>query len=161
MDTEQALREFFPQAEELYRELSSQEEHRENLAEGDIVTRVDREMTDLVIDHFSQYSNSVAFQSEELNKTGRDEQVEDPEYTVIFDEIDGTGNLRDGVGPFGTIVGIAKGSDPAFNDVIASGYLDLKNGTRYEAYRDRGAFRTSGEETMEIETSQRKELEGD
>lgn len=77
-----------------------------------------------------------------LSEEGDREFSESDEYTVIVDEFDGTDNMIVGEGelPFGPVIAIAKGSDPAFKDVVASGYMELTSGNYYEAYRGEEAL---------------------
>lgn len=118
MDLEQVLPELFRELESTYSEMVSDKANRENIAEGDIVTRIDKKMTDVVTDFFPSLEPEFAVQSEELSKSGEEVSAENPDYTVIFDEIDGTHNMRDQVGSFGPIVAVAEGKDPVFRDVV-------------------------------------------
>jgi len=153
------LTELFSEAEELYSDLSAEGAEKVNLADRDVVTEVDREMTDLMQNHFEEREASYRLKSEELNKSSETSDVEKPDFTVIFDEIDGTTNMKDGTGPFGPIVGIAKNEDPIFEDIIAAGFLNLQNGTLYEAYKSEGAFKTdSSGTTNSIDTSRRDSI---
>lgn len=153
------LGDLFEEVRELYDELSAEGADRINLAEKDVVTEVDREMTELVQNYFEDLDASYRLESEELNKSSEKSDVEKPDFTVVLDEVDGTTNMKDGTGPFGTIIGIAKTQDPKFEDMVAAGFLNLQNGALYEAYKSEGSFKTdSSETTKSIDTSRRDNI---
>jgi fructose-1,6-bisphosphatase/inositol monophosphatase family enzyme len=127
-----------------YEEMSESGEIRKDISRSsEVVTELDRRMTDLIIREFEERDETFLFVSEEMKKNSSRKEESDPDYTVIFDEIDGTANMKNDRGPFGPIVGIAKGSDPEFNDVKASMFYDLRNNDFYEAYKDEGVFLNS------------------
>lgn len=139
------LEELFKEIKELYNDLSSQDSHRENLAEGrDVVTEIDTAVTELVSSYFNQLDENYKLESEELNKSENNGRQKECKYTVILDEIDGTMNMRNDISPFGPIVGIAEGEDPAFQDIVAAGFLNIKEDTFYEAYLGSGAYNRNG-----------------
>ncbi|MFB6242144.1 MAG: inositol monophosphatase [Candidatus Nanosalina sp.] len=162
---------FQPLLEELFRDML--EEFREIRGEGldskdvsdgkDIVTEVDHRMTDIVTSFFSERDEEYLLASEEMNKDGRSEASGDADYTVIFDEIDGTANMKDYAGPYGPIVGIAEGSEPSFDDVVAAGFLELTRGVFYHAYLGEGSYRRNGidGEDEKIRVSSAEDLEID
>lgn len=138
---------------------------RKDIAEDeDVVTEVDKKMTKIVNNFFSNQEENYHLVSEEMNKDGRSEGSEqETEYTVIFDEIDGTANMRDYAGPFGPIIAIAKGKNPEFNDVVAAGFFEITRQVYYHAYRNEGAYRNKGLEGEEksINSGKQEKLEVD
>jgi fructose-1,6-bisphosphatase/inositol monophosphatase family enzyme len=140
----QFFRDLAEECREEYERLSEKGKESEDIGEGvETVTEVDERMTDVIIEAFQERSEDFGFQSEELKKESSEEEESDPDYTVIFDEIDGTANMKNDRGPFGPIVGIAEGSEPEFKDIEASMFYDLRNNDFYEAYKDEGAFLNS------------------
>lgn len=139
----QFLRDLSDECKSEFEEISENNGHRKDISKtAETITEVDERMTDVIIEAFKKRDEKFNFVSEELKK---DEGLEagEADYTVIFDEIDGTGNMKNNRGPFGPIVGVAKGSEPNFGDVIASIFYDLKNDVLYEAYKDEGAYMNS------------------
>ncbi len=69
-----------------------------------------------------------------------------PKYSVIFDDIDGTLNFRDGHNmlPHGSIVGVFDSPDPRFCDCQASGFLEFNSGNLFYAVKGKGAFLSEG-----------------
>jgi fructose-1,6-bisphosphatase/inositol monophosphatase family enzyme len=158
------LEELFKEMEKEFKEMRADGLDREDISEGkDIVTEVDRRMTDIVTSFFLEKEEKYQLASEELSKDDRSEGSEEPDYTVVFDEIDGTANMKDYAGPFGPIVGIAEGSDPDFEDVVAAGFLELTREVFYHAYLGEGAYRRIGVngEDGKISSSDSEELEVD
>lgn len=157
------LNQLFSKAKSLYTELSDDGKDKVNLAENDVVTEVDREMTQLIQKFFQAREEEFTVQSEELNKEELNTESVKADYTVIFDEIDGTSNMRRGRGVFGPIIGIAEGEDPKFEDIVACGFLDLKHGEVFEAYQGRGAYHgyLNSEKRSSIDSSGREELSGE
>lgn len=156
---EPILGDLFEEIREIYNDLSARDADTVNLAKKDVVTEVDREITKLVQNYFERIEGNYRLESEELNKSSESPDTKLPDFSVVFDEIDGTTNMKDGTGPFGPIVGIAKTGDPTFKDMVAAGFLNLQNGTLYEAYRNKGAYRTNRSEGKKsINTSQRTQI---
>lgn len=123
---------------------ASDSKQREDISDtAEALTSLDQAMTQVIIQPFRDREESFQFLSEELKKTDEQKEKSEVDYTVIFDEIDGTGNFKDDIGPYGPIVGVAEGADPDFEDMTASMFYDLKNNVFYEAYRDQGAFMDS------------------
>lgn len=165
---EEPLRKLFEQAQTQYQKLRSTGADQENLVENDIVTAVDQAMTDLINNFFDDFDDETTFAlvSEEMNKSESNREVEDADYTVLFDEVDGTAKMRRRTGSFGPIVAVAEGENPQFRDVVAAGFLNLAENEFYEAIRDEGAFRIDGfgsedQTRTRIETSQRSSIEGE
>jgi len=89
-----------------------------------------------------------------------------PVYSAVGDEIDGTHNLKYGLGmlPYGSILGIADKADPRFRDFIASGFLEFNSGNLFYAVREGGAYIIkgwTGKETkaVRLKTSGKKRLD--
>lgn len=136
------LRELADTLEEEYQSLYGEGAHKKDISDkSEVVTEVDRRMTDLIKSEFRQRNEKFSFASEEMD-SGEGER--NPDYTVIFDEIDGTGNMKNSRGPFGPVIGVAEGENPRFQDVLACIFYDFRNGVLYEAYEGEGAF-MSGE----------------
>lgn len=149
----ETLKDLAETCREEFQQLKEQEAHREDISDKEeAVTEVDKKMTQIVIETFKQRPETFRFVSEELEKASGTEEAD---YTVVFDEIDGTGNMKNERGPFGPIVGVAEGNDPRFEDVVATFFQDLRNNDLYEAYRNEGAY-LNGEE---ISTSGTEGLE--
>ena len=158
------LEELFTEMKNEFEEMRDQGLDRKDISgDGDVVTKVDQKMTEIVVSFFEKQEKEYRLESEEMKKEGSTQGSDNPDYTVIFDEIDGTGNMRDYAGPYGPIVAIAEGSEPAFNDVIASGFYEMTRNIFYHAYRGIGAFKRhgmSGEDQV-IESSSGETLEID
>lgn len=132
--------------------------------DDDLVTAVDRALTGVIVDQFDDIDGSFAFVSEETRKTPAPERGEEAaDYTVLFDEVDGTLKMRAGVGSFGPVVAIAEGVEPRFEDVVAAGHLNFRDDEFYEAYRGEGTFRACPFDAAatRVETSGRERLDGD
>lgn len=148
-DFKEFLRDLANECKQEFEELSKDGGHMKDISKtAETVTEVDERMTDLIIEAFKRRSETFNFASEELKKQ-RELEVDKADYTVVFDEIDGTGNMKNNRGPFGPIVGIAEGQEPEFGDIIASIFYDFRNDVFYEAYRGEGAYMDS----KEIESS--------
>lgn len=142
-DFKQFLRDLSARCEEEFEEISEDGGHRKDISgTAETVTEVDERMTDVIIEAFRERPETFNFASEELKKD-QELEVEDADYTVVFDEIDGTGNMKNNQGPFGPIVGVTEGSEPEFRDVIACIFHDLRNDVLYEAYKEEGAYMDS------------------
>lgn len=156
------LQELFEEIQETFNRLSKEGVEQVNIAEQDIVTEVDHAITELVQSYFEARPQDFYFESEELHKSERPESEAETDYTVVFDEIDGTANMKDKTGPFGPIIGIAEGRDPHFNDVVAAGFLNLKDGELFEAYKEEGAYLTEANvEKQEISANDPEIIEED
>lgn len=138
---EEELENLFTAIQKLYEDLREDGKDAENLKEDDIVTEVDLRVTELVREFFEELEGGFRIESEELNKKDTEAEAE-ADYTVLLDEIDGTGNMKNYSGSFGPIIGIAEGTDPKFQDVVAAGFMDLMRGISYTAYRGKGSYRT-------------------
>lgn len=92
---------------------------------------------------------------------------ERPEYSAVGDEIDGSYNLKHGLGmlPHGGILGIADKHDPRFKDFLASGFLEFNSGNLFYATRKNGGYViehwTGGNrERKELKTSENENING-
>lgn len=158
------LRELFIKAERRYRTMESESAKTTNVAEGDdLITVIDKEMTDVITSHLADSEYQFAVESEEISKDTGERAVTERNYTAIFDEIDGTAKMARDIGSYGPIVAIADTTDPRFKDVVAAAHLNLRNNEYYEAFQNQGAFRTDSfpNDTAQIRTSGRTTLEGD
>jgi fructose-1,6-bisphosphatase/inositol monophosphatase family enzyme len=145
------LRELSEQCMEEYQRIAVTGGHKEDVSDSaEAITEVDERMTEVIMDAFRARPEKFSFESEELKKKSEN-LVVSGDYTVVFDEIDGTGNMKNERGPFGPVIGIAEGDDPVFDDVVAAIFYDLKNDSLYEAYSGAGAYR-DGEEIGVAET---------
>jgi fructose-1,6-bisphosphatase/inositol monophosphatase family enzyme len=188
------LERLFSQIQSSYSDLRSNGLHKENLVKDgeDTITSVDIVLTYIAKSHFDSFNSSFYLVSEELGKSGFDNyteqtasKVEDSnnleeileilswdihqdsgniDYTVYLDEIDGTKNMFEDKGPHGPIIGIAEGSNPTYDDIVAAGFLDFGSGDFYEGYKDEGAYKTRNfgrqeSEREELSTSKRKKLD--
>lgn len=142
MEPREVIPDVLERAQDRYTEMVERGDHRTNLEEKDVVTEIDRQMTELFRQFFDRLEPRFRIASEESSKKDNSTDVEDADFTVILDEIDATHHLREQRGPHGPIVAIAEGQSPEFKDVIGAGYLNLEKRTLYEAYRNEGAFRT-------------------
>lgn len=70
----------------------------------------------------------------------------DPKYTIIFDDIDGSINFKEGRGmlPHGTILGMFDTAEPRFKDCIASVFLEFNSGNLFVAGRGSGSYLIEG-----------------
>jgi len=89
-----------------------------------------------------------------------------PICSAVGDEIDGTHNLKYGLGmlPYGGILGIADKVDPKFKDFIASGFLEYNSGNLFYAIRGEGAYVIEGwakgrSKSKQLRTSSNKKLD--
>ena len=145
------LGELSEQCMEEYQRIADTGGHKEDVSDSaEAITEVDERMTEVIMDAFRARPEKFSFESEELKKKSEN-LVVSGDYTVVFDEIDGTGNMKNERGPFGPVIGIAEGDDPVFDDVVAAIFYDLKNDSLYEAYSGAGAYR-DGEEIEVAET---------
>ena len=145
------LRELSEQCMKEYQRIADTGGHKEDVSDSaEAISEVDERMTEVIMDAFRARPEKFSFESEELKKKSEN-LVVSGDYTVVFDEIDGTGNMKNERGPFGPVIGIAEGDDPVFDDVVAAIFYDLKNDSLYEAYSGVGAYR-DGEEIGVAET---------
>jgi len=158
------LEELFTKIKNEFEEMRDKGLDRKDVAEDkDVVTEVDQRITEIVVDFFEDRDNRYRLESEEMKKEDSIHGTDNPDYTVIFDEIDGTANMRDYAGPYGPIIAIAEGPDPVFNDIIASGFYEMTREAYYHAYQDSGAFRRHGMNgsDLKIESGSAEKLEID
>jgi fructose-1,6-bisphosphatase/inositol monophosphatase family enzyme len=161
------LRDGLAQAHHEFEQMKEEEKHQTEAANGkdELSTPIDQAMTDFFHPYFDKQPDSYNILSEEESHNNPQEIDPDADYTVILDEIDGTANMQRETSHYGPLLGIAEESDPAFNNIIAMGFLDLQTGDLYEAYKDGGAYRTrkwgrGNRQTEQIQTSGRTTLGG-
>lgn len=132
----------------------------------DISTKGDRSIAGKVRTLLNESGMPATFCDEEL---GVESLVQDPCYTVVFDDIDGTNNYARGKGtlPYCTAIAIFDKplKDCTFKDVAAAAILEHRSGLLIEALHGEGCFesvrqpgdataraigkaRTSGKETI-------------
>jgi len=130
----------------------------------DVSTKGDQIVGDAIINYLRNYKTPFVLYTEEKGKV---ELRPKCSHSIIFDDIDGTLNFKEGMGmlPFGTILGVFENTDPTFNDCIASGFLEYNSGNLFYANRGQGAysiekFARGKREEARIRTSGRKSMEG-
>lgn len=131
----------------------------------DITTKADIDVGQAILDSLKRSSFPLIAYTEEFGKV---ELHSSPQYSVVFDDIDGSLNYRDGFGmlPHGSILGVFESPDPKFNECLASGYLDFNSGNLFYAVKNQGARLVEGwakgrEEEIQIRTSGRKSISGE
>ncbi|MBI4894149.1 MAG: hypothetical protein HY833_00190 [Candidatus Aenigmarchaeota archaeon] len=109
----------------------------------DIVTNGDIVVGDAIVDQIKKYGVGFSIYSEEKGKTSIGDN---PKYSIIFDDIDGTANFNKGddMLPYGSIMGVFDREDPSFNDCLSAGFLEFNSGNLYMANRGRGAYKIPG-----------------
>jgi fructose-1,6-bisphosphatase/inositol monophosphatase family enzyme len=136
----------------------------------DIVTKGDKIVGQAMLDHIKSYGEQVVVYSEEIPKTVIGNN---PDFSVIYDDIDGTDNFKTGRSmlPYGPIIGVFDKPNPAFKDCISAGFLEFNSGNLYYATKNKGAYvinsyaksRENGERiepAVKIKTSDKKEIKG-
>jgi fructose-1,6-bisphosphatase/inositol monophosphatase family enzyme len=110
----------------------------------DIQTRGDLAAKEAISEHFRASGFPIKLYTEELKEPLS--FSDHPRYSVVADEIDGTYNLKHGMGmlPHGSIMGIADNPDPRFKDFMASGFLEFNSGNLLYATRDGGFYIIEG-----------------
>jgi myo-inositol-1(or 4)-monophosphatase len=103
----------------------------------DISTAGDRAVSELLTHYFIQTGIPSVVLSEESGEVHLSDR---PEYTVVFDDIDGTDNYyrSEGILPYCTVIAILEGIAPAFSDTIAAGIVEHRSGTLWLAQRGGG-----------------------
>jgi fructose-1,6-bisphosphatase/inositol monophosphatase family enzyme len=120
-------------------------EGKRSLSKGkDFLTKADIDSGKAIVDVLREANIPFVVYSEE----SKDPILigKDAEYSVVFDELDGTRNYRDSFGtiPHGPIIGIFNSPDPKFRDCLVSGYLEFNSGHLFYAKRGEGAFLVQG-----------------
>lgn len=92
-------------------------------------------------------------------ESGRVELTSKPEYTITFDDIDGTDNYFRGrtLLPHCTVVTMFDSPDPTFGDALFAGVIEHRSGAVWHAVRD-GGCHFNGVKTR---TSAKTDLERD
>ncbi len=131
----------------------------------DITTKADIDVGQAILDSLKRSSFPLIAYTEEFGKV---ELHSSPQYSVVFDDMDGSLNYRDGFGmlPHGSILGVFDSPDPKFNECLASGYLDFNSGNLYYAVKNQGAYLIEGwakgrKEEIQIRTSGIKSISGE
>ena len=120
--------------------LGTQARHRVHDARVvDITTVGDRAVSDSLLRFFRESGVPAVLLSEE---SGRTDLAAHPEYTVVFDDIDGTDNYHRGEGalPYCTVIAILNGAKPRFRDAVAAGIIEHRTRNTWTAERGAGAF---------------------
>ncbi len=144
---------------------------------SDFASEADKALTETFREYFEGLDEDYHILSEEQFGEG---MTVDPEadYTVIIDEFDGTFNMMNGLGEdsFGPCIAICEQPEseekgPKFEQVLASGFLDVPSGNKYLAKKGEGATIIYGDnvvvpkekrnKTEEIHTSGRESIDGD
>ncbi len=126
----------------------------------DISTKSDLVISEAVLKYFKASGFPAIFLDEEMIKErGPIKLSENPQYTVAFDDLDGTDNYhRSDDLPVVSIVTIFDSLEPRFQDAVAAGIIDIRNGNIWYAERGKGAefngkpCRTSGREVLDRKT---------
>lgn len=141
---------------EEYDRLLEDTSNLDNLREKDFVTEVDEKIRELIEDFFRSRTEKFELVTEEQRSF--ESNPENPNFTVVIDEMDATHHLIEQEGPFGTVFGLAEGEDPEFQDVTVSGFIDLGNEKKYVAVRGEGAYLLVDEEKKVLETGDKIEF---
>lgn len=117
----------------------------------DFSTLADKRLSCSLREYFASQPDTYIVRSEESTV----DEPDSADWIVIGDEIDGTANMINGGDiPFGPIIAITTEREPRFNDVAAMGFMSLRSGDLYEAYRGEGAFLTKGWANGDDETGE-------
>jgi len=142
--------------EEEYGNLLEDSANIDNLREKDFVTKIDEKVRDLIEEFFRSRKEKFKLVTEE--KRSFEENPEDPDFTVIIDEMDATHHLIEQEGPFGTVFAVAEGENPEFQDVAVSGFIDLGNDKKYVAVRNEGAYLLADNKKKNLKTSRQTDF---
>ncbi|HLD41838.1 MAG TPA: inositol monophosphatase family protein [archaeon] len=126
----------------------------------DISTKSDLAISKAVLVYFRKSGIEAVFLDEEMIKErGPIHLTDNPKYTIAFDDLDGTDNYyRSDDLPVVSIVTIFDGLEPRFQDAVAAGIIDIRNGNVWYAERGKGAqfngilCETSGREVLDRKT---------
>ena len=139
---------------------AGRKEVRDNLV-TDVAARADRVISERILEYFKLSGLPCIFLDEEMyGATGSIRLSENPEYTVAFDDVDGTYNNMRGRGilPATTIVQVFDSPKPTYRDTLAAGVMDLRTGKIWYAERGKGVefddkpANTSGETDVHPKT---------
>ena len=105
----------------------------------DISTRGDMAVSRSLIDHFAATGLPARILSEEADPVVL---AASPEYTLAFDDIDGTDNYHRGSGvlPHCTLVCLFDSPEPRYRDALVAGVIEHVSGRVWHAVRDRGCY---------------------
>ena len=105
----------------------------------DISTQGDRAVSAALAELFAREKIPAVLLSEE---SGRTELSGSLEYTIAFDDIDGTDNYYRGRGllPHCTVITIFNSPEPIFADALVAGVIEHNSGQLWHAVRDGGCF---------------------
>jgi len=118
-------------AREAYLELASRGEASERTgrgAFGDISMKADLVCEDVIMRELERRLGRVAFVSEERGNVGT---LEESDYVVLIDPVDGSTNMSRGIGFFSS--GIAVSSGVRYSDIFAAGVINLISGDLFIA----------------------------
>ncbi len=118
------------------------EGYRELRTEKDVVLEADIAVTRAVRDALKE-SGVPAVLLREESDVGKERLVDSPSLTVGIDDIDGTGNKRDGRGhlPYCTIMTVLEGTEPTYDDALLAGIVSHNSKHVYFATRNEGVLR--------------------
>lgn len=136
----------------------------------DIVTKGDKIVGQAMLDYIKSYNMPAIVYSEEVPITVLGNE---PIWSVVDDDIDGTDNFKYGRGmlPHGSIIGVFDKPDPAFEDCISAGFLEFNSGNLYYATKNEGAHvitsyakdrevNRDSQNPVKIVASNKKEIKG-
>ncbi|UCB46439.1 MAG: hypothetical protein JSV25_03165 [Spirochaetota bacterium] len=105
----------------------------------DITTEDDMAVSMKLIDLFKKQKIQAILYSEEA---GEITILKNPQFTITFDDIDGTGNYHRGRGllPYCTVVTIFDSINPLFENVLIAGIIEHNSGDIWHAVRNEGCF---------------------
>lgn len=123
----------------------------------DISTKGDRVISNALIKFFRERKIPAVLYSEE---SGKIKLTENPKYTIVFDDIDGTDNYHRGrsILPFCTIITIFDSIKPNFEDSLVTGIIEHNSGRLWHAVRGQGCYlngikvTNSGKKTLDKRT---------
>lgn len=120
----------------------------------DISTKGDVAVSQALIRFFEDQKIPAILYSEEA---GRIELMENPKYTITFDDIDGTDNYYRGRGilPYCTVVSIFDSPEPSFDDVLVAGIIEHNSNRLWYAVKGKGCYLNN----VRCNTSERKRLD--
>ena len=120
----------------------------------DISTQGDMAVSETLTRFFKEQKIPAVLYSEE---SGRTELTRNPEYTITFDDIDGTDNYHRGRGmlPYCTVVTIFDSPEPNFENALVAGVIEHNSKRIWHAVRDNGCYLNG----LRVNTSGRKNLD--
>ncbi len=106
----------------------------------DIKTVGDLTARQALVEYFKESKLPLALYTEELEQPMLFSQ--NPVYSAVGDEIDGTYNFHRGLGmlPCGSIIGISASKNPKFSDFLCCGFLEFNSGNLFYAVKGKGAY---------------------